>query len=173
MPDHELSQNSRTPKHVIFLGAGASKTSGYPLANELRQWVAAPRDRVTKALETSQEWRNIGAQEREQITQQLNNWTEPLKSTIELFRNGCFGTVDEYCNLAKNARATEVAQLKKLLRLVLAFNHPEENWLDSDYYRFIQQVFDEDLHSLRKDIVSTPRFRIVGSFEEFIRKEIG
>ena len=159
-------------KHVIFLGAGASQTSGYPLADELREWIASPHNRVIKALETSQQWQNMGTQKRNQITQQLSSWIESLKDALELFRSGCFGTVDEFCYLAKDARATEVAQLKKLLRLMLACIHPEEKWLASDYYRFIQQIFDKDLHSLRKDIV-VMSFNYDPYLEWLLRRAVG
>src|SRR3954469_17155968 len=50
---YNLTMGSETPKirwaiptpakkHVIFLGAGASKTSGYPLATELRLLMSDP-----------------------------------------------------------------------------------------------------------------------------------
>jgi hypothetical protein len=34
-------------KHVVFLGAGASKTSGYPLADELRLRLSAQQQCIS------------------------------------------------------------------------------------------------------------------------------
>jgi hypothetical protein len=47
----ESAQSHKTPKHVIFLGAGASFTSDYPLADGSRQeWLFDPLSPSARAI---------------------------------------------------------------------------------------------------------------------------
>ncbi|OHE89158.1 MAG: hypothetical protein A3G75_05525 [Verrucomicrobia bacterium RIFCSPLOWO2_12_FULL_64_8] len=164
-------QNTKTPKHVIFLGAGASATSGYPLAKDLRFLMSSSSalgrevNRLIKVVSTPEE----------EILNKADLWASRMKDALQLLREGCFGTVDEYCYLVRNARVTEVAQLKLVLRLILGVHQPENEAGEalshpfvhshastqpsgssprySDYYPFVQRLFEGDLHTLRKDIV--------------------
>lgn len=140
------------PKHVIFLGAGASKSSGYPLADTLRKdWLASAnvlRIRFREFLEKGNvpeiNWRGP--------IREFDEWVKPLEPSLDLFRNGCFGTIDEFCKLIRLKRSKEVADLKKLIRFVFAIQHPEYVFSKSDYYPFIQRLFLNDLLTLRDDI---------------------
>lgn len=147
------AQHPKTPKHVIFLGAGASATSGYPLADGLRQeWLASAdglRKQVIAALGQIHTHYDY-----EPIVKQFDAWIEPLKGPLKLFRDGGFGTIDEFCYLIRDVGAPAIAELKKALRLVFGTHSPETQFAKSDYYRFIQKLFEPtDLKSLRSDIV--------------------
>jgi len=52
----------------------------------------------------------------------------------------------------RDTKPSEVANLKKVLRLVLGLHNPENEFTKSDYYPFIQRLFVDDLRSLRDDI---------------------
>jgi len=77
-------------------------------------------------------------------------------SSIEAFRRGAFATVDEFCKLVSQQNRSDlqpvVDGMRQLTRFVLALSNPEHAFHDSDYYPFIQRLFQEDLSSLRDDI---------------------
>lgn len=76
----------------------------------------------------------------------------PLKKTIDLFRHGGFATVDEFSSLAGRNFQGDVQNLKQLLRFALSLRDPENNFHESDYYRFIQRLFHKKLFPLRNDV---------------------
>ena len=132
-------------KHVIVLGAGASATSGYPVAEELRKLLANPERLREKVKEKVKE-------KYEQVKPGLDYSLKVLDRSIRLFRNGGFATVDEFIRLAGRHRETEAEYLRRLLSLCFAIENPEASFEPSDYYRFIQRLFMGDLVSLRADI---------------------
>lgn len=142
-------------KHVIFFGAGASYTSGYPLAADLRKILSSSytfgkylEEKITKLDSTAK-----GA---------CAKWFSELSSTIELFREGGFGTVDEFSYLARKQFPQQVHEMKQLVGLILALHNPEtlykkpsgegtNGFENSDYYPFIQRLFRER-DTIRDDV---------------------
>jgi hypothetical protein len=139
---------NQTPqkKHVIILGAGASLTSGYPLANKLRLLMTSER----KA------WEELQKNHKTDISH-LNDTFAPMFSGTGgqidgLFRDGVFATVDEFSYLAGPRFSEEIQSLKRRLRFALALHNPEDNSDQSDYYPFIQRLFQRGIFPLRDDI---------------------
>ena len=155
-----LNPSTAMANHVIILGAGASYTSGYPMAEELRQ-----------LLSGKQEWGRYLA--RTHLDARIsNNYTSALDLTdtmqdeMRLFREGGFATVDEFSKLAQARFPEQVAGMKKLMSVALAVLNPEfvfspvsrdikattTGFATSDYYRFIQKLFLPNLHDFRNDV---------------------
>lgn len=143
-------------KHVIILGAGASYSSGYPLAAGLRVLLSGP-----EALEGY-----LAAK------LQHKRWTKRLKDeftmrakTLRLFQKGSFGTVDEFSNLACGSFPEEVQDLKWWLSLVFGVHNPAFSYATpgsktgetttgfehSDYFAFVRKLFKDSV-DLRDDI---------------------
>jgi hypothetical protein len=103
-------------KHVIFLGAGASYTSGYPLAAELRQ-----------ILSSSDAFRNyIGTKfNNSTLTELILTKFNEYEKLIHLFRKGGFGTIDEFSFLSRGRHKDGVQTLKLFLSLIFASHCPE------------------------------------------------
>ena len=144
------SKTAKTPKHVIILGAGASASSGYPVGNDLRLWMSSPRslrERIEVVLK-----KGVDA-DRLLILQHFDEWIKPVEKALQLFREGDFASVDEFCRLAGNRLENEVKQLKKVLRLALSIHDPEDHYEQSDYYGFVQRLFQPNLVDLRDDVV--------------------
>jgi hypothetical protein len=140
-------------KHVIFLGAGASHGSGYPLANGLRLLLCSQPHLQKFAVEM------IGpeAKQGSGLTQLefLMHYFVHLEG-VHLFRRGCFATVDEFCRLA--SRGSEkfkaaVDDMRHLTMVILGLHNPEANFHNSEYYGFVQRLFTKSLDRLRDDIV--------------------
>jgi len=142
-------------KHVIFLGAGASVTSGYPLAADLRKIFSSTYSFGNHLRE------KIGQIDKP-LTISLAKWFSRLSSPIELFREGGFGTVDEFSFLAGKRFPQEVHEIKQLVGLVFALHNPEKSYKtadgqptngfeSSDYYPLIQRLFRES-DEIRDDI---------------------
>jgi hypothetical protein len=131
--------------HVIFLGAGASKSSGYPVANELRLMLCSEsrlKDDVLKLVPHNEAAASL-----------LTDYLHSFKDSIPLFREGGFATVDEFSKLASSAHHNHAMKMKHLTQLALGLRNPEDTFEKSDYYRFVQKLFDDDdLHSLRRDV---------------------
>jgi hypothetical protein len=142
--------NKQLTDHVIFLGAGASFTSGYPIGQELRL-------RITSKKHIAEELRKIVSPEsvdpkgRELFRQCLDN-VEYFADSIELFRHGGFGTVDEFSRLASTKYPKRVQDVKALMRFVLSLHNPENNFHESDYYPFVQKLFDNTLYGLKPNL---------------------
>jgi hypothetical protein len=136
-------------KHVIFLGAGASKVSGYPLANDLRLLISS-RERWHKALLDYE--RKYYSGESPISSKGMQYWDQH-RPALELFRNGGFGTLDEFCKLASGFQfQAEINGLRCLVRAALGIFNPEEHFERSEYYGLVQSLFNDDLRSLREDI---------------------
>jgi len=143
---------ARSPanRHVIFLGAGASVSSGYPLANDLTLMMCdAPtfhqkllealltEGHRTKELERNNSYANFVA----------NNQAAALLRSTE------FSTMDELSkHVVGGKHAHSVRELKKLMRFMLALHNPNAtHWSLSDYRYLIQKLFAEG-SLLRKDV---------------------
>jgi hypothetical protein len=135
-----------TGKHVIFLGAGASKNSGYPLANDLRLLISS-RNKWHEAL------LNYEKETKHHLvaSKGLAYWERHVKA-LNLFRNGGFATLDEFCKLAGNQFQSEIHGLRRLVRAALGLFNPEDHFEKSEYYAFVQALFEGDLESLRSDV---------------------
>jgi len=146
-------------KHVIFLGAGASHTSGYPMAEKLRkEWLISHEHLREKVLELLRERRGkVSPSEADMVPiyqNMFDGWMQPRARALQLFREGGFGTIDEFCYHLRKTKADDVSRLKGLLRFVFGLHNPEKDFTQSDYYGFIQRLFDpEDLSSFRDDVV--------------------
>jgi hypothetical protein len=150
MPFKRSKMNEKQ-KHVIFLGAGASATSGYPVGQELRLLMSS-KDHFEKEIrkvppaheEFQKSWVNHN-----KCIRHFDDFVEAVK----LFRHGGFATVDEFSKLASESYQEYVQDMKRLMRVVLSIHNPEEKFEESDYYPFIQRLFREDnLSFLRNDI---------------------
>jgi hypothetical protein len=136
-------------KHVIFLGAGASKQSGYPLANDLRLLISS-RKKWEEALAGYEDKQKLVGRP---ITAIGMNYWDKHADALNLFRNGGFATIDEFCKLAGGfSFQKEIHDLRCLVRAALGLFNPEENFEKSEYYGFIQSLFKNDLLSLREDL---------------------
>jgi len=136
---------SEKQHHVIIMGAGASASSGFPLANALRLLMSSEkhfRELLEKRVRCNTDYGN-------KVVQTI--WT-PMAKTLELFRHGGFATVDEFSYLGGDRFREEVVQLKMLLRFVLAMYSPEDEFENSDYYPFVQRLFHKNLFPLRTDL---------------------
>ncbi len=131
-------------KHVIFLGAGASLTSGYPLAAGLKVILSS-----RYAFEKYVASKINGTQ----LQNYLNQRFAQMSKAVALFREGGFGTVDEFSYLARKRFPQEVHEFKQLAGIILALHAPEESngFENSDYYPFIQRLFQESAEP-RNDI---------------------
>jgi len=133
-------------KHVIFLGAGASHSSGYPLADKLRErmgsWNAVRQNLPHDG--------NVNPDDEKR----LQDFGDDFAKVITLFREGGFGSVDEFCKMAATGYAKKTAvSLKHLMRICLCCLHnPENDYLKSDYYPFVQKLFNPDSPGLRGDV---------------------
>jgi len=76
----------------------------------------------------------------------------PTEQIVNLFRDGCFATVDEFSFLAGNQFQAEVQALKARVRFALALHNPEDASDKSDYYPFIQRLFKRGIFPLRNDV---------------------
>ncbi|HEY1661421.1 MAG TPA: hypothetical protein VGI03_03290 [Verrucomicrobiae bacterium] len=139
-------------KHVILLGAGASKTSGYPDANALTVLMC---DRQSFLKEFAKRLADEGVDNVSEWVRKstVRVYYDSFSKTTQLLRAGDFATMDELSNLAQGGiRADEILKLKKLMRFVFALNDPETNsWPTSDYRALIQLLF-EGKSELRGDI---------------------
>jgi hypothetical protein len=132
-------------KHVIFLGAGASVTSGYPAASDLRLRLSSERQ-----MEADLQKLDVHHTRAAEI---IRGCFADFKASVELFRHGGFGSVDEFAKLASVKYPEHVQVLKRLTHLGLALHNPEDNFQTSDYYPFIQRLFnDRELYSLKSHI---------------------
>jgi hypothetical protein len=136
-------------KHVIFLGAGASYGSGYPLANGLRLLISS-RKKWEEAVAQYEAKHNVVSRP---IVTMAMSYYDRHREALELFRNGGFATLDEFCKLAGGfSFQREIKGLRSLVRGALGLFNPEEHFEKSEYYGFVQSLFKDDLLSLREDI---------------------
>src|ERR1035441_7830220 len=114
-------------KHVIILGAGASFTSGYPLAAKLGSILSSAEDfeRYVKS--------ELGdLDSRRELRQRLRDVFDSFERTDagHLFQEGNYTSVDEFCFLlAKNERLRLLTDnFKWFIALVFALHRPAD-WL--------------------------------------------
>lgn len=142
-------RQTRTRKHVIFLGAGASKGSGYPLANELRLRISS-KEHFDKEVT---DYENKHGLKDRRVATEVQACLGRYSGAIGLFRNGGFATLDEFCKLAGGFEfKNEINGLRSLVRGALGLFNPEESFHTSEYYGFVQSLFKDDLMSLREDV---------------------
>lgn len=131
---------SQAKKHVIFLGAGASTTSGYPIASELAQLMCNPSrfNEKFRRLLLEDGDSSSGFDEDSVITRYLTS-----SKAAELLRSGDYATMDELSYDAIGGKhAAKVRDLKKLMRLVLSLHNPAVSHDESsDYRTLIQKLF--------------------------------
>jgi hypothetical protein len=77
-------------KHVIFLGAGASSGSGYPLANELRLLMSSRKHLENRLADYEGKHRLQGRP----IVTEAMAFLDKFSDALDLFRNGGFATLD-------------------------------------------------------------------------------
>lgn len=141
----------RQLRHVIFLGAGASCTSGYPIGQDLRLQMSSTLH-FKAEVEKSVRGDSIQNDHRACYHNCLKRFND-FEESVKLFRHGGFGTVDEFSKLASNGYQEHVQNMKKLMRVVLSLQNPEDAFHKSDYYPFIQRLFrDDQLDKLRSEI---------------------
>jgi hypothetical protein len=141
------NRNSPPNHHVIFLGAGASFTSGYPLANELRLLLASSKAILGKIPASGIHG------DLQSLRQGVERYLSQFDAAIRLCRNGGFATVDEFSKLSSDGGKEHAQQMKILTQMALVLHNPEDKFEESDYYPFIQRLFYEDaLAELRDDI---------------------
>jgi hypothetical protein len=137
-------------RHVIFLGAGASVNSGYPTGEKLRLRLSSlehfKRDLEENGIQTT------GAPAEYICGSRCLEHFGEFAESIELFRYGGFGTVDEFSKSASLNYPDGVQDMKRLMRLAFCFHNPEEKFHESDYYPFLQRLFKDDLCSLRGEL---------------------
>jgi hypothetical protein len=148
-PEIRWCSPTQAKKHVIFLGAGASKTSGYPLANDLTLLMCDIRtfkNELRKVL-ARENGKHVEFAENSVITK-----FHELSSAAKILRDGDFVTMDELSNLALGgAHAGKILDLKRLMRLVFSLNNPDiYHFATSDYRPLIQKLFTDA--ELREDV---------------------
>lgn len=151
-----MHNSDREPgKHVIFLGAGASASSGYPLANDLRLRISAYPELMDALNQGMKSCDGSGQPSGPELHEKLKALyhSHAYKHSIDVFRNGCFGSLDEFCKLMSGQEAGDtIPKMKRLTYLALSLTNPEDGFEQSDYYPFVQRLFCEDLKTPREDI---------------------
>jgi hypothetical protein len=146
-------------KHVIILGAGASVTSGYPMANGLRLLLGSGnyfREKVKEDHEEFKKHNPLLKNPKEYDPAPADFCFKYHSDAVSIFRSGGFGTVDEFCKLIDLQNDPSLSRLahgmRHLTRLALGLRNPEYGYQDSDYYPFVQRLFAKDLITLRDDL---------------------
>jgi hypothetical protein len=118
---------------VIFLGAGASASAGFPLNEGLANYIIykLPKLKLDPPDDFyHQRWET-----------QPNQW----KDLGESLRKTNFLSVDEFCENVQS-KPTDVVEMKRMLRLAL-FSYSDNWWLHRvEYRRFISTLFDAPRH---------------------------
>ena len=144
-------------KHVIILGAGASWTSGYPVATKLRVLLSS-HDYLARYINDRLSHKRCA--------RRLKSEFDLRATAVRLFREGAFATIDEFSFLAHRRFEKEVRDMKWWQALVFALHNPARPYPKpgtqgeevttglehSDYYPFVQKLFNEDFDALRDDI---------------------
>ena len=139
-------------KHLIFLGAGASCSAGYPLAGELanKMNLSSVKSGIKQALSSRASSRPL------LYEQQIEPFCQGFESDLRLFKESRCETVDEFGSLARQGRyAGAVQRLKLLLRLYLALPSLDctTRQDDGDYLRFSRKLLGKGGTTLRDDVV--------------------
>jgi hypothetical protein len=102
--------------HVIFLGAGASYTSGYPIGQKLRLMMASKdyfQAELDKIYPTTNSMTDASLHDGKIKCLQ---YFDRFAKSIELFRHGGFATVDEFSKLVSESCPEHVQAMKKLIK---------------------------------------------------------
>jgi hypothetical protein len=135
--------------HVIFLGAGASKNSGYPVGDALRLRLCSIDHFNSHLEEALSKGRSNVIDDLKRI---YRSYFQEFQAEIDLFRYGGFATVDEFSKLASSKYPQQAQAMKQLMRLAFSFHNPEDKFYKSEYYGFLQRLFKDDLYSLRDNV---------------------
>ena len=122
--------------HVIFLGAGASDTSGYPIGQELRLRMASQEHFQAELYKIIPE-NSLTPLEANKARSKCFSRFADFNESVELFRHGGFATIDEFSKLASVGHQKHVQNMKKLMRVVLSLHNPEKQFHESDYYPWV------------------------------------
>ena len=144
--------DQKRQKHVIFLGAGASASSGYPLANDLRIRMC-DRESFEHHVKERLDIEDMAPGDFYPLREQARRLFNDYGKASALLKAGAFGTMDELSQLASGgSHHGEILQLKKLLRLVFALENPQMfGYGKSDYPVFVNALFQQKA-CLRDDV---------------------
>jgi hypothetical protein len=119
---------------VIFLGAGASRSAGFPLNADLARYIMY--DFAGKSRDM------VPLRYREPDRDFLSEW----KSIASSLREAQCLSIDEYCRTGQNLLGTAI-EMKQLLRLAL-YDHRTKWWQWNEYVPFIYSLFEPSSHEL-------------------------
>ena len=143
--------NSKPRKHVIFLGAGASASAGFPVGMRLAELMKRPSE---LRIETISALQQTGVEKDEAnrlFETHVANFVKEFENACEIFRRSGYSTIDQFSKEARHGDYRIVAQaMKRLIRLILSI--PGARKFDvSDYPRFIEKLFATE-GKLRSDV---------------------
>jgi hypothetical protein len=121
-------------------------SSGYPSAERLRI-ILGGRQEFMEHMREQEDPKSVNS-----TRAKLLDLRDRFKDSLDTFRFGCFGSIDEFCKLSGNNRSSQVQDLKKMVRMALAVVDAERNYTKSDYYPFVQRLFKADSCEFRDDI---------------------
>jgi hypothetical protein len=121
-----MSIGENKSKHVIFLGAGASASSGYPMANRLTLLMADRRTLFEEIVRCSKDFGEVweAAWFRKSA---ITIYLDSFNAATAALRDGAFATMDELSRLSVGGEhAANIRMLKKLMRYVFAMYNPHK-----------------------------------------------
>jgi hypothetical protein len=129
-----------TNKHVIFLGAGASASSGYPVARALTKVMAHRLEFLNYVVPLIERDR---PKDKHVLIKLADTHFACYAEASKLLKAGCFETMDELSSLARGGKKVEtIISLKKLLRFIFGLDDPNTwHWGTSDYPNFVHALF--------------------------------
>lgn len=141
-------------KHVIILGAGASRTSGYPLNLELGRILSSPGgfEGYLKAQDAAP-----------QLTQKLIKEFRKEEEWLRPFLDGKFATVDDFSSEFRYRRKPVVQDLKWYTSWAFVLHNPQGNSgscetgestasATSDYLALVKKLFKVGSPRIRENI---------------------
>jgi hypothetical protein len=124
-------------------------SSGYPSAEKLRLLLTSPHEfalflqnRFSRQPGISYSW----------YKSQIEGHAKVFNHAIEIFQQGNFGTVDEFCAVCGGVYSDEVQIVKDYMSFVLSCVSPEYTFEQSEYHSFIRHLFNPDRRTLREDV---------------------
>lgn len=128
---------------VIFLGAGASATAGFPTNEGLANYIFEKLSQKNRDVyfQPKRFSGNLNAlrEATEDMRTHVARLREHWRATAETFRAANCLSVDEYCEISAPT-ANLVPAMKQVLRQVL-FDHAAGWWKPSDYRRLVASLF--------------------------------
>ena len=104
------TETGKQVNHVIFLGAGASASSGYPTGDKLRLRMSS-QALFTRHVQKHCHLTDIAIGE---FSRYWDEFIKNCKGSIQLFRKGGFGTVDEFSKLASRSDPKHLRLLQRI-----------------------------------------------------------